>query len=264
VGRFENKVVIITGAAQGIGAACAKRFFDEGALLSLSDVNIDALKVTINKFGGTSDRFLLNFVDSGDPEQVELNVSDTVNHFGKLDVFINNVGMSTFGLIDDITPEKYRRVVDVTLGSAIFGAKAAMPHLRKSSGNIVFIASITGLFGDSGLAVYSAAKGGVANLARSLAIDHARDGIRINAVCPGTTETPRTAWMKNSHAMNDEIETCIPMGRMGQPYEMAAAAAFLASDDATYITGVNLPVDGGATATSGSPYFHRVMPDRKS
>lgn len=263
-GRFEGKVVIITGAGQGIGAACAERFYSEGAVLSLSDLNLDALTALAASLGSDPERFLLSVVDCGDPEQVQKNVADTIRRFGRLDVLLNNVGIATFGLIDDITPEKYRRVMDVTLGSAVFGARAAMPHLRESRGNIVFTASIAGLFGDSGLAVYSAAKGGVANLARSLAIDHAQEGVRVNAVCPGVTETPRTAWMKDTPAVHNEIGARIPMGRMGQPREMAAAAAFLASDDASYITGVNLPVDGGATASTGSPFFQRILPDRKS
>lgn len=262
--RFEDKVVVITGAGSGIGAAMAARFFGEGAIVSLSDINLDALTAISEKSGIPTDRSILRAVDSGIGEEVERNIAETVETYGRLDVLLNNVGIATFGLVTDCTPEKWHRIVDVTLGSAFFSAKAAMPHLIRSKGNIVFTASITGLFGDSGLAVYSAAKGGVANFTRSLAIDHAGDGVRVNAVCPGATATPRTRWMSDTEIVDREIQMRVPMGRLGQPYEMAAAAAFLASDDASYITGVNLPVDGGATAGSGLPFFQKLLPDRKA
>jgi meso-butanediol dehydrogenase / (S,S)-butanediol dehydrogenase / diacetyl reductase len=263
-GRFDGKVVVITGAGSGIGAAIAERFSREGAIVSLSDINLEALTAISEKNGIPVDRSILRAVDSGVGEEVEKNIEETVATFGKLDVLLNNVGIATFGLVTDCTPDKWHRVVDVTLGSAFFSAKASMPHLIKSKGNIVFTASITGLFGDSGLAVYSAAKGGVTNFTRSLAIDHASDGVRVNAVCPGATSTPRTQWMSNTEVIANDIKARIPMGRLGLPHEMAAAAAFLASDDASYITGVNLPVDGGATATSGLPFFQKLLPDRKA
>lgn len=262
--RFEGKVVVITGAGSGIGAAIAERFSSEGAIVSLSDINLEALVAISEKNGIPADRSMLRAVDSGLGEEVERNIEETAATFGKLDVLLNNVGIATFGLVTDCTPEKWHRVVDVTLGSAFFSAKAAMPYLIRSKGNIVFTASITGLFGDSGLAVYSAAKGGVANFTRSLAIDHAGDGVRVNAVCPGATATPRTQWMSDTEVIANDIKARIPMGRLGLPHEMAAAAAFLASDDASYITGVNLPVDGGATATSGLPFFQKLLPDRKA
>lgn len=262
--RFEGKVVVITGAGSGIGAAIAERFSREGAIVSLSDINLEALTAISEKNGIPANRSMLRAVDSGIGEEVERNIEETVETYGKLDVLLNNVGIATFGLVTDCTPDKWHRVVDVTLGSAFFSAKASMPHLIKSKGNIVFTASITGLFGDSGLAVYSAAKGGVTNFTRSLAIDHGSDGVRVNAVCPGATSTPRTQWMSTTEVVANDIKARIPMGRLGLPHEMAAAAAFLASDDASYITGVNLPVDGGATATSGLPFFQKLLPDRKA
>jgi meso-butanediol dehydrogenase/(S,S)-butanediol dehydrogenase/diacetyl reductase len=261
--RFANKVVIVTGAGSGIGAAMAERFSHEGACLSLSDIDLNALQRVVKKAKLPARRTLLTAVDAGLAVDVERQVAETIARFGKLDVLLNNVGIATFGFIDDCTEERWRRVQDVTLGSAFFSVKAALPYLRKSKGNVVFTASITGLRGDSGLAVYSSAKAGVANFCRSLAIDHAPDGIRFNAVCPGVTFTPRTQWMADSKVVANEIKARVPMGRMGLPHEMAAAAAFLASDDASYITGVNLPVDGGATAGSGLPFFKRLLPDRK-
>ncbi len=262
--RFDGKVVLVTGAGSGIGAAMAERFSREGAIVSISDIRLDALKAVATELKLPPRRTMLHEIDSGVSRDIERQVAETVRKFGRVDVLVNNVGIATFGHIADCDDDKFRRVMDVTLASAFYSARAALPHLIRSKGNIVFTASITGLFGDSGLAVYSAAKGGVANFCRSLAIDHAPDGVRVNTVCPGVTATPRTAWMRDTKTIADEIRARVPMGRMGLPREMAAAAAFLASDDASYITGVNLPVDGGATAGSGLPFFKRLLPDRKT
>lgn len=260
--RFLEKVVVITGAASGIGAATAKRFADEGAKLTLGDINEAGLRARAESLlkAGHEAAWLLTDVARAD--EVERLVAAAIERFGRLDVMVNNAGIGSFGHVTELTPEHWRRVMAVDLDAVFFGARAAIPHLAKTRGCIVNTASISGLYGDYGLAAYNTAKAGVANLTRNLAIDHAPDGIRVNAVCPGGVETPMTARLAADESIMDEYRKLVPMARMGQPDEIAAAIAFLASDDASYITGHNLVVDGGVTAATGQPNFNRIFRER--
>ncbi len=256
--RFANKVIIVTAAASGIGLAAARRFAAEGATLSLSDVAIEALQGHAAALNLPPERLRVARVDVAKPAEIEALVADTVAAFGGLDVLVNNAGVGAFGYVTEITPEVWDRVIATTLSSVFYASRAALPHLIARRGNIVNTASISGLVADVGFAAYNAAKGGVCNLTRAMAIDHASDGIRVNAICPGVTETGSTAWMRNVPAIMQGFDERLPMGRMGTSDEMAAAIAFLASDDATYITGSNLVVDGGLTAGTGQPAFRKL------
>ena len=256
--RFDNKVVIVTAAASGIGLATARRFASEGAILALADINIDALQRHGEALQLPASRLRLHRVDASKPAEIEALVADTVEAFGGLDVLVNNAGVGAFGYITEITPEVWDRVIATTLSSVFYASRAALPHLIKRRGNIVNTASISGLVADVGFAAYNAAKGGVCNLTRAMAIDHASDGIRVNAICPGVTDTGSTAWMQKIPAIMQGFDDRLPMGRMGTSEEMAAAILFLASDDASYITGSNLVVDGGLTAGTGQPAFRKL------
>jgi meso-butanediol dehydrogenase/(S,S)-butanediol dehydrogenase/diacetyl reductase len=259
-GRFESKVVLITGAASGIGAASARRFAAEGARLALGDLNEAGCAAAARELDPSGARVLARGLDVRELEAVEAFTRAAVERFGRLDVVFNNAGIGTFGLVPEMDPKVWRDIIDVDLNSVYYGCRAAIPHLVAGGGGaIVNTASISGLGGDYGLAAYNAAKGAVVNLTRSLALDHARDGIRTNAVCPGPIETALTAPMLGIPALMEEYRRLLPMGRMGTADEVAAAVAFLASDDAAYVNGVSLAVDGGVTCWTGQNNFTRVF-----
>lgn len=260
--RFEGRVAIVTGAASGIGEATARRLVNEGASLVLADVAPQPLDEVVDALAAKGGSAVSLCTDVAVAEQVEELVELAIATFGRLDVVINNAGISLFGHVTEITAEQWHRVMAVDVDSVFYASRAALPHLIATRGCIVNTCSISGLLGDYGLVAYNTAKGAVANLTRSLAIDHASDGVRVNSVCPGGVATPMLARMLER--FGEEYERLVPMGRAAQPGEIAAAIAFLASDDASYITGHNLVVDGGVTAATGQPNFSRLIRSARS
>ena len=255
--RFEGLAAIVTGAASGIGEATARRLGAEGAMLTLADIDGQGLDGVVDQLLALGIKAVGRRIDVADEAQVCGLVDFALDRNGRLDILVNNAGISLFGHVTEITSEQWHRVMAVDVDSVFFGARAAMPHLVASKGCIVNTCSISGLFGDAGLVAYNTAKGAVANLTRSLALDHAPDGVRVNSVCPGGVATPMLASVLRR--FGEEYERLVPMGRPAQPEEIAAAIAFLASDDASYITGHNLVVDGGVTAATGQPNFDRLI-----
>jgi meso-butanediol dehydrogenase/(S,S)-butanediol dehydrogenase/diacetyl reductase len=256
-GRFDGKVALVTGGASGIGSASARRFAREGAQVMIGDQNEQLGEAVASEIG---DAAAFQPVDVSEISQVEALVAATLERFGRLDILFNNAGIGGFGKTPDLDPEQWHRIIAVDLHSIFYGCRAAIPPMRESGGGaIVNTASISGLGADYGFAAYNAAKGAVVNYTRTLAIDHGGEGIRVNAVCPGPIRTPLAQVLVENERVAAEYAKSIPMGRIGEPEEVADVVAFLASDDARYVNGACIPVDGGLTAHTGQPNFVRIV-----
>lgn len=258
--RFKEKTVIITGAGSGIGRATAIRFANEGASVVLVGRTSETLEATTKEFPHDrtwihTDNYLTVTCDISVQSQVEEMIRLVIEKFGKIDVLVNNAGKATQGKITELSAEDWQSAIDVNLTGTFYVCKAAMPYLIKSKGNIINVSSLSGVGGDWNMAAYNAAKAGVSNLTRTLALDHGADGVRVNAVNPSVTKTNMTSAIQDNNAKTDKFLARCPLGRLATPEDIAAAITFLASEDAAMITGVNLPVDGGVSASNGQPQF---------
>jgi meso-butanediol dehydrogenase/(S,S)-butanediol dehydrogenase/diacetyl reductase len=248
--RFSDTIVLITGAASGIGEGAARRFAAEGATLMLGDIDKPALDRLASDLGGTVET---READVSDREACEALVQAAVDRFGRIDVLINDAGVDHLGKLDEGDFADFTKVIETDLYGVVHMSRAAIAHLRKSRGCIINVSSVSGLGGDWNHSFYCAAKGAVSNFTRALAMDEASNGVRVNAVNPSLTYTALTSGMKEQPELIAKFEERIPMGRGAEPADIAGAIAFLASADARFITGVNLPVDGGLTASNGQP-----------
>ena len=250
--RLADKVALVTGGASGIGAAIARLFGREGASVAIVDIDPvggGALAQTIQAAGGRAEFVNADVSATDTPKRV---VDAVIADFGRLDVLVNNAAILRVGDITETTLEDWDEIMAVNLrATALFCREAVSQMRRQGAGSIVNVASTAALVGEPRLAVYIASKGGIISLSRALAIDHAQDGIRVNCLCPGSTRTPLTdrllAGTSEPEALMENLLKVLPMHRQGTPDEVANGALFLASDEAAYVTGSVVTIDGGFT-----------------
>ena len=248
--RIDNKVALVTGAAKGIGQAIAERFAEAGASVVVFDIDGAGARAVAARIC-TSGKALAIEGDVAVEEHARDAVRQTLEEFGRLDILVNNAGIDVPGTLPDYTSQQWDAQLGVNLKSAFLFSKYAIPELRKRGGSIINIASVHAFVSYPGNAGYDASKAGMLALTRTLALDHGREGIRANAICPGYIDTPMTQeWMStvpDPEATMQEVLSFHPLGRIGTPRDVASAALFLASDEALFISGATLVVDGAMT-----------------
>ncbi len=255
-GKLDGQVAIVTAGGSGIGAASAVRFAQEGAAVIVADLSgkrAEAVTAQITAAGGKATMIKM---DVADPDGIQATIQLALDTYGRLDVMFNNAGLGELARLEDTSLEGWNRTLAVTLTGTFLGMKYCLPIMRRQAkGAIVNTASVSGLGGDYGMSAYNAAKAGVINLSRSAAIENAQYNIRVNCVCPGAINTRAAQLLGGDRA--DEFRRlqgeAHPLGRMGEPEEIANTVLFLASDEASFITGQALAVDGGVTAHTGLP-----------
>ena len=250
--NLAGKTVIVTGGAGGIGGAACRRFAAEGAKVAVFDMNLEAAQKVaneINASGGNAAAFNCNITDRG---QVDAAVAGVEAELGPIDVLVNNAGWDIFKPFTKTVPAEWDKLIAINLTGALHMHHAVLPGMvARGAGRVVNIASDAARGGSSGEAVYAACKGGLVALSKTLAREHARHNITVNVVCPGPTDTALLAGFaegaSNPEKLMEAFKKAIPLGRLGQPDDLAGAILFLSSDDASFITGQVLSVSGGLT-----------------
>ncbi len=247
--RLEGKVALISGGARGIGGATARLMAQEGAAVVIGDILEEKgreMEAEIAEAGGRATFVPLNVISE---ESWQSAVQTAVNTYGKLDIMVNNAGITGRTGVEETTVEMWTQLMDINAKGVFLGAKAAIPELRKAGGgSIINISSIYGIVGSNGAAPYHASKGAVRIFTKSAALQYAADGIRVNSVHPGFVDSPMT---EAHHSIPDvwrERVGKIPLGRMGTPEDIASGVLYLASDQSSFVTGSELVIDGGTTA----------------
>ena len=261
---FSGKVGLVTGAASGIGRATALGFARRGGAVAVADINAENANAVVAEITAAGGKALAVIADVTQQADLDRMIATTTDTFGRLDFLHNNA----FGLpaarpdstvmarTADLEDRVWDNTIDLGLSSVFHAMKKAIPVMRQNGGGaIVNTASISGLRADYGIAAYNAAKAGVINLTRVVAVEYARHGIRANCICPGVIDTPLNASILEQPGFAARFKAAIPLGRLGTPEEMANVILFLASDLASFVTGAAFVADGGQTAKTGSPSF---------
>ena len=246
--KLQGKVAFVTGFGSGLGQAIAMMFAKEGAAVAgISKTEAKGLETAaiIEKAGGKA---LFRAGDVCDSAQLAALIGDTVKRFGGLDILVNSAGVRTNGSITEITEDDWDRTLDTNLRAVFVASRLAIPEMKKRGGGVILhIAARSGMLGQAGRAAYCASKGGMVTLTEAMAMDHAKDKIRVNCICPGPTRTPMVD--TSTPEKLARYKTRVPIGRIGEPEDIAYAAVYLASDEASMVTAAILPVDGGMRLT---------------
>jgi NAD(P)-dependent dehydrogenase (short-subunit alcohol dehydrogenase family) len=248
--RLKNRIAIVTGAGSGIGRACAVALARESARVALVGRRKDRLEETAREIG---DSALVLAADVSNKDEIARVVDRTIAHFGGLDVLLNNAGVLHIGTAEQITEKQWDETFNVNVRGLWLLSRAVLPHLRKAGGgSIINMASVLGINGARNRASYAPSKGAVVLLTKCMAIDHGHEHIRVNAICPSFVETDLTAEVVSKapdpKAVRSERIAVHPIGRLGQPEDIAGLAVYLASDESSWVTGSVFPVDGGYLA----------------
>jgi NAD(P)-dependent dehydrogenase (short-subunit alcohol dehydrogenase family) len=251
--RLDGKITLITGGASvpGIGSASADRLAAEGAIVYVTDVDLEgaeSVAAGIRRGGGKATALAHDVASEADWDRV---IATVIDAHGRLDVLVNNAGIALLCMLDAATSSEWKKMIDVNLNSVFYGTQRAVREMRRvgQGGSIINLSSVAGLVGVPGCSSYGATKGGVRLFTKAVAIETARDKIRVNSVHPGVIWTNmQKAALQDNAANYDAIVALIPYGAMGEPVDIANAVLFLASDEARYVTGAEITVDGGMTA----------------
>ena len=247
--RFEGKVALVTGAASGIGRATALRLAQEGASLLLTDVQAEALEATAKSATQLGARAEAHAADVSDREACRASVATCIERYGRLDTLCNIAGILRMSHAHEISQEEWNLVLAVNLSGTFYMCQAALPHLLETKGSIVNTSSTAALAGTAYAAAYAASKGGVQALTRTLAVEYGKQGVRVNAVCPGSIKTPMSSRSALPEGMDfDLIKRIMALDEPRGPETVAAAIAFLASEDAVHVNGESIRVDGATLA----------------
>ena len=258
--RFAGKVAVVTGGSTGIGRACAREFAAEGAAVVIADVNEAQgreLEASLEVEGG---RARFHHTDVAQEASVARMAEMTGERFGGIDYLVNSAAVQSYGSVVTTDEDNWNRTIDINLKGIYLAAKHCIPRIaQRGGGAVTSIASVQGLMTQPGVAAYTATKGAVIAMTRTMALDHAAEGVRVNAVSPGSVDTPMlrsSAELFNPGAVEETVAewgAVHPLGRVGQPREIARVVLFLSSDDASFMTGANVVVDGGLTVGLFSP-----------
>ena len=244
---FSDEVVAVTGAGSGMGRATAELFAARGANVVVVDIDGEAAAETVERIESEGGEAISTVADVSDPEDVQTFIEEAVETYGSIDVLHNNAGIPQQSTpVEDVEEATWDQIQDVNLKSAFLGAKYAVPHMKEQGGGVILnTASTAGIRPRTGLSAYAASKGGMITLTKQLAYELAEDDIRVNAICPVATDTSMLPEFAAGDLSVEGMADTIPLGRLAEPDDIASAAAFLASDEASMVTGTALEVDGG-------------------
>lgn len=249
--KLKDKVAIVTGASKGIGLGIARVFSVEGAKVVVTCRSEEEGRQTAVELGSNEGRAIFIKTDVTSSKSIQNMINKTIEVFGKLDILVNNAGYHISKNVEETSEDEWEYIINTNLRSTFLCSKYAMPHLRRTKGNIINISSMVGLVGQPNAGAYSATKGGQIAMSKGMAIDFAPDGIRVNVICPGWIDTPLVEdWFSQQKDPGEARKYIFgqhPLGRIGTIEECGKAALYLASDDAAFVTGITLNIDGGIT-----------------